>query len=383
LAVNDKYKILAINPGSTSTKIALFENEVEIFSENITHQASELAQFATVNDQYEYRKEMVLSTLRDNGCKLEEIKAFSARGGKMGCIPGGTYLVEQTLLDYINLSIPMNHPCGLAPHIANEIACEQGGTAFMVNPPTVDEFIEVARITGFRDIWRRSGVHALNQKEVAIRYANSLGKSYEELNLIVCHIGGGITVTAHRKGRMIDSSAIMAGDGPMAPTRAGTLPVQDLLEMACSGEYTYKELWTRASRDGGLVDHLGTSDVREVVGRIKDGDRYAALVYEAMMYQIAKYAGSMAVSLDGSVDAIILTGGIARDEYCVSEMRRQLSWIGPIAVIAGEFEMEALAAGALRVLRGEEEAMLFDGRPVWDHKEFLRRYNVTNKQIHK
>jgi len=370
LEKNKKNMILTINPGSTSTKIALFEEDNQILTETIVHSAEDIDRFPSINQQYDYRKNLITKTLRANGYRLENIDAFVARGGDMGSCAAGTYLVEECLLEFNSISRHMDHACELASHIATEFAKKHGGVAYMVNPPTVDEFMDVARICGFRDVWRRCRTHTLNQKEVAIRHAESTGNEYSELNLIVCHIGGGVTVTAHRKGRMIDSNAIMKGDGPMAPTRSGTIPAQELLEMAFSGKFTHQELWDRVSKTGGLMDHLGTADAREIRERIDNGDGYAHVVYDAMIYQIAKYVGSMAVSLEGNVDNILLTGGIAHDEYFVAEITRQIKWIAPIVVYAGEFEMEALAAGALRVMNGQEQPILFDGKPVWDETKF-------------
>ena len=241
-----------------------------------------------------------------------------------------------------------------------------GGVAFVVNPPDVDEFDLIARISGLPDVFRESRGHPLNQKEVAMRYARDVGKRYEDLNLVISHIGGGITVTAHRRGRMVDSSDVINGDGPMAATRAGAIPATAIIKMCFSGKYTEKEMYDRITKTGGLVDHLGTAEVKAVLERIRNNDTYAKLVYDAMIYQIGKSIGAYATVLKGQVDAILLTGGIAHDAYLVEHIRDMVKYIAPVKVYAGEFEMEAMAAGALRVLTGKEEAKEYTGVPVWN-----------------
>ena len=235
----------------------------------------------------------------------------------------------------------------------------------MVNPPDVDEFCDEARVTGLKGVYRESRIHALNQKEIGIRYGAKVGRRYEKLNLIICHIGGGISVTSHKNGRMVDSNDIANGDGPMAPTRCGQLPVKDVIAMCFSGKYTEREMRDKVTKTGGLVDHLGTSDAREVGRMIEQGNAYARLVYNAMIYEIGKTVGAMAAVLKGKVDAVILTGGISHDTYVVEYLKEMVSFVGPVEVMAGEFALEALAAGAIRVLDGQEEAKCYIGVPVW------------------
>jgi butyrate kinase len=242
---------------------------------------------------------------------------------------------------------------------------QYGGAAFVVNPPDVDEFQDVARITGMKEITRTSHIHALNQKETAIRHAASINKKYEDLNLIVAHIGGGVSVVAHRKGKMIDGNDNVGGDGPMAPTRTSSLPTADLVRLCFSGKYTEKQLLERCMKNGGFVDLLGTADTLEVIKRIENGDRYAELVHDAMIYQIVKAVGAMAAALEGRVDGILLGGGLAHDKNLVIKITRFCSFIAPVTAYPGEFEMEAMAAGALRVLRGEEAIKKYSGIPVW------------------
>lgn len=359
------YKVFAINPGSTSTKIAMFEGEKEIFSRNISHDAEKLKEFKEISDQLPYRKEIILNILKEAGQTLEGVDAFSARGGGLVNVEGGVYTIGEKLLEHARECYTVKHPATLGAQLADAFSKEFGGVAFVVNPPDVDEFQDVARVTGLKGIYRESRIHALNQKEIGIRFAAKQGKKYEDMNLIICHIGGGISVTAHRMGKMVDSNDIANGDGPMAPTRCGQLPVKDVVTMCYSGKYTEKEMREKITKTGGLVDHLGTSDAREVTAMIENGNKYAKLIYDSMIYEIGKTAGSMAAVLHGKVDGIVLTGGISHDKYVVEKLTEMLSFIAPVTVMAGEFEMEALAAGAIRALSGEEEAKTYTGIPVW------------------
>lgn len=360
-----KYTIYAINPGSTSTKIAVFENEEKVFSLNIEHDASELAAFAEVSDQLEYRKKMITEALSAQGYDLSKADAYVGRGGGQGSIGSGTYEINELLIDHVKHS-PIKHPATLGSQIAYGLSKQYAKPSFIVNPPDVDEFSDLARMTGVKGVYRESKLHALNQKEVAIRYAESIGCTYEDINVIVAHIGGGVSVTAHKKGRMVDSNDIVQGDGPMAPTRAGALPVSSVIDLCFSGDYSQEELKGLLTKNGGFVSHLGTSDAREVRRRAGAGDSYAALVYDAMVYQIGKYIGSCAAAIEGDVKAILLTGGMVNDSYLVDELTRYAGWIAPISTKPGEFEMEGLAHGALRVISGQTEAKIYDGNPVWD-----------------
>lgn len=360
------YKIFAVNPGSTSTKIAMFEDEQTLFSVNVSHDAEKLKIFPEISDQFEYRKETILAEVEKAGYTLDDVDAFVGRGGGLVSMPGGTYTVNDILYEHAKTGFTVKHPATLGAQLAKYFADQYGVKSYVVNPPDVDEFTDLARLTGWKGIYRESRIHALNQKEIGIRFAASIGKKYEDVNLVICHIGGGISVTAHEKGLMIDSNDIAQGDGPMAPTRCGCVPVKDVIEECFSGRYTEKQMKERMTKTGGLVDHLGTSDAREVGAMIASGNQYAKLVYDGMIYQIGKYAGSMAAVLKGKIDAIVLTGGISHDQYLVDMLTGMIGWIAPITVMAGEFEMEALAAGALRVLRGEEAAKEYSGKPVWN-----------------
>lgn len=364
-------KVLAINPGSTSTKIAVFDGDKEIFKKSVVHDSDKLATFATVSDQLPYRVETILEVCEEQGVDISDCAAFVGRGGGLNSCEGGTYTVNAKMLEHAQRG-GGNHPAALGSQISNSFAKQYGAKAFIVNPPDVDEYEDKARLTGLSDIFRTVSIHSLNQKETAIRVAADLGKTYEQANFIVCHIGGGVSVTAHRRGRMIDSNGIINGEGPMAPTRSGALPAVPLIDMCFSGEYTRDEMYKRVTKSGGFVDHVGTSETLELVDMISAGNKYAELVYDAFQYQIAKEVGSMAVALEGEVDAIILTGGIAHDKDVCANLKRMCGFIAPVEVRAGEFEMEALAAGAVRVLSGAEQPKAYTGEPVFKNFEHIK-----------
>lgn len=364
-----KQFILCVNPGSTSTKIAVFDGRREVFRQGLDHAPEELAQFASINDQIPYRTQMILDALAEHRIALKDIAAFSGRGGGQASHAGGTYLVNDLMAEEAHEEKYASHPALLACQICLAFSRQTGAPAFMTNSPATDEMRDEARITGLKGVYRISHAHALNQKEVAQRYAASIGRRYEDLNLVVCHIGGGVSVTAHARGRMVDTNDILNGDGPMAPTRTGSIPAVDIVNLAfdMAGEgKTRKDVIKFVRSQGGLVNHLGTFDAREVVARIEDGDAYARHVYDAMAYQVSKYVGSMFVALGCQCDAIVLTGGIAHDDYLCGKVEAAVGGIAPVVRMPGEFEMEALAEGARRVLDGEEQALEYTGVPVWD-----------------
>lgn len=358
-------RVLVINVGSTSTKVAIFDGGEPRFRDSFVHDQSELAAFKEVNDQLPYRRSVIMGSLERSGLGLSEVDAVASNGGGLVSLPGGTYRVNATMLAHARAGLTAQHPATLGCQLANEIANELGVPAFVVNPPDLDELDDVARVTGLAGVERESRTHALNEKEVAHRYAASTGRRYEELNLITAHIGGGVSVSAHRRGRMVESNDTLNGDGPMSPNRSGALPASALIDMCFSGKWEAGELHARVSRSGGLLDHLGTSDLQEVAGMVADGDDYAWLVYRAMAYQVGKAIGGCAAVLHGEVDGIILTGGIVNDAGFVQRLTAMVERFGPIAVYPGELELEALAAGACRVLNGEEEALEYTGVPVW------------------
>ena len=352
--------VLAINPGSTSTKIAVYDGDTLRFDANIHHSNEELAQFATVVDQFDFRRQAVLDELAAHGVALSDLAAVVGRGGLVRPIESGTYVVNKAMIRDLTNSPVGHHASNLGGLIARQIADAAGVEAYVADPVVVDEMDDVARIAGHPAFVRKSIFHALNQKAVARLYAAQIGKKYEELNLVVAHLGGGISVGAHRRGRVVDVNNTLDGEGPMTPERAGTLPVGDLIKLCFSGKYTQKEVGEMVKGRGGLVAHLGTNDTIEVLERIKKGDKKAELVLDALCYQTAKSIGEMAVALEGRVDAVLLTGGMAYSEWIVERIRRRVAFIGPFVVFAGQDEMHALASSALGVLKGEREAKVYE-----------------------
>ncbi len=356
-------KILAVNPGSTTTKIAVFDGEEKVFSEDVVHDAETLKTFAGIPDQMDYRKEMILSKLSAEGYSLADFDAFSARGGGMDPCPGGIYSVTSLVVETARKNA--NHPAALGSVIVDEFAKSTGKPAFIVNPPDVDELQPVARITGLSEITRESRVHALSHKEVGRRAAAEIGKLYEEANLIVAHIGGGISVAAHRAGKVVETGDLLNADCPMAPTRAGNLPPGAVVDMCFSGKYTKKDMKDMLLKNGGFVSHFGTSDALEVINKAEAGDAKAELVFNAMIYQVGKTIGSCAAVLHGKVDAIVITGGIARSKAVVDGLKSMVGFLADFFVYPGELEMEALAAGARLVVTGQTDADEYTGIPVW------------------
>lgn len=352
------HRVLAINPGSTSTKIALYENERCVFSEFIRHSTEELASFARIIDQFVFRLHLVKRTLDEHEILLTALHAVVGRGGPLKAIPGGTYLVNERMRADLRTGIQAEHASNLGGLLAYELASRAEIPAYIVDPVSVDEFIPLARITGLPEMRRRSLFHALNLKATAHRVAKDLNKNYNDLNLIMVHLGGGISVGAQQKGHMIDV-ANPNESGPFSPERAGGLPTGDLLNLCFSGKYTHGELKKKLVGNGGLVAHLGMHDAREIERRIDAGDEHAALIYEAMSYGVAKEIGAMAAVLQGAVEAIVLTGGLAHSQRFVNWIRSRTGFIAPVLVYPGEDELQALAEGALRVLRGEEQVKIY------------------------
>ena len=352
-------KLLTINPGSTSTKIGVFEDDKIIFEKTLRHSNEELAAFEKICDQYEFRKNLILDCLKENNIELDSLSTVVGRGGLLKPIEGGTYIVNEPMLEDLREGLQGEHASNLGGIIACEIANQIGVNAFIVDPVVVDELEEVARISGLKEIERKSIFHALNQMAVSRRYAKSIGKEYSELNLIVAHLGGGISVGAHKKGRVIDVNNALDGEGPFSPERTGGLPVGDLIKLCYSGDYTHEEVKKMIKGNGGLVSYLNTNDAREVEERIKNGDKYAELIYSAMAYQVGKEIGAQAAVLKGKVDAIILTGGIAYDKIFISWIEDMVSFISKVIVYPGEDELTALAEGGFRILNGEEHPKIY------------------------
>jgi len=356
----EKVNILVINPGSTSTKLALFNNEKCVFQDTIHHSLAELSQFSSIEDQYQMRKQAVLWFLSQAGQqKSVDLEAIVSRGGTLRPVPGGTYLIDEVMVN--DFGVQGSHPCNLGGKIAFELAQEQGALALTVDPPSTDELCPYARLSGIPQIERRSSFHALNQKATARHLARRLGKEYEALNLIIVHLGGGISVGAHQAGRAIDVNNALDGDGPFSPERSGGLPVKDLVDICYSGKYSREEVYRLLNGGGGLAAYLKTKSGEEVEARIAAGDRLATLVYRTMAYQVAKEVGAMAAVLEGRVDAIGLTGGLAHSELLTGWIRDHIEFIAPVHILPGELEMEALAAGATRVLKGVEPVKTYHG----------------------
>lgn len=360
------WRVLVINPGSTSTKVGLFDGERAVFTVNVAHEASELTKFAGVSDQLPYRVGLIEQALAENGVELASIDAFVGRGGGLLPLPGGTYEVDDVLLDHATRGANgVQHPAQLGPQIAHAFAGRVGRPAFVVNPPDTDELCDEARMTGVRGVYRHVHLHALNLKETAIRHAASAGRAYEECRFVVCHIGGGISVSAHDRGRMVDGADIVGGEGPMAPTRCGALPVAEVLDYLDAGHAT-ADVRRMCMKTGGFVDLLGTSDALEVSRRAEAGDEACRRAWDAMVYQICKEIGAMAAALGGNVDGILLGGGMVHNKGLVRAIEERCGWIAPVFAYPGEFELEAMAAGARRVLNGEEKPLRYSGKPVFE-----------------
>jgi len=350
------FRLLVINPGSTSTKIAVFRDENVEFSETLRHSVEELSQYNSVADQYEFRLNIILNTLKEKDVDINSFSAIVGRGGLLKPIEGGTYKVNEKMLEDLRKAERGEHASNLGAILAYGIAKMIGVDAYIVDPVVVDELNDVARISGLKDIERKSIFHALNQKAVARRHAKTQGKRYEDMNLIVVHLGGGISVGAHQKGRVVEVANALDGEGPFSPERTGGLPVGDLVKLCYSGQYTYEEMKKKLVGKGGLVSYLNTNSAMEVCERIEKGDEYAKLVYYAMAYQTAKEVGACAAALKGNVDGILVTGGIAHDKLFTDWIKEMVSFISDVYVYPGEDELKALAEGGLRVLKGEEKA---------------------------
>lgn len=353
------HRILVINPGSTSTKIAVYLGEDRMFQETISHGGERLAGLGDVLSQYQVRLGGILEVLDKHGECVDAFDAVIGRGGLLKPVEGGVYEVNDKMIHDLvgNGSVP--HASNLGAPLAREIANRAGVRAYIADPIVVDEMWPVARLSGLPELPRRSVFHALNQKAVARQAAEDMGSRYEDVNFVVAHLGGGITVGAHLRGRVVDVSNGLDGEGPFTPERAGALPSLGVVGLCYSGRYTEEDIMRKLAGSGGLVAHLGTNDAIEVERRIDAGDEHAKLVYEAMAYQVAKEIGAYAAVLSGDVDAIIITGGLAHSRRLVDWISERVDYIAPVIVYPGENEMQALAQACLRVLRGEEEARVY------------------------
>lgn len=350
-------KSLIINPGSTSTKIGVFEDETLLFEETLRHPTEVISQYATIVDQKDFRKQIILDLLKEKDFDLNSLQVIVGRGGMLKPIPSGTYAVSDDLLNDLIIGKQGQHASNLGGIIAREIGDSIGVPSYIVDPVVVDELMPIARYSGVPELPRTSVFHALNQKAVAKRYAKEQGKAYDSLNLIVVHMGGGVSVGAHEKGRVVDIFNALDGDGAFSPERAGAVPFGALVTMCFSGKYTEQEVYKKLVGNGGFNAYIGTNDMRDVEKMVNNGDEYAAELREAFIMQLAKDIGSMACVLKGKVDQIIMTGGIAFDTAVTDGLTERAGFIAPITIYPGEDELLALAQGALRVMNGEEKAM--------------------------
>lgn len=349
-------KSLIINPGSTSTKIGVFEDETLLFEETLRHSTEEIAQYATIVDQKDFRKDIIMNLLKEKDFDIKSLGMVVGRGGLLKPIPGGTYAVTDELLNDLKIGKQGQHASNLGGILAREIADEIGVPSFIVDPVVVDELCDEARISGVPELPRTSVFHALNQKAVAKRYAKENNLKYEDLNLIVVHMGGGVSVGAHEKGKVIDVFNALDGDGAFSPERAGGVQSGALIKLCFSGKYTEKEVYKMFVGNGGFNAYIGTNDMRDVEKMVNEGDMKAKAIRDAFIFQMVKNMGSMACVLKGKVDRIIVTGGIAYDKAVVAGLKEACEWIAPFTVYPGEDELLALVQGGLRVMNKEEAA---------------------------
>lgn len=352
--------ILAINPGSTSTKISVYEDTTEVFTKTLRHSNEELAPYKNVIDQLDFRKETIKAALKENNIDINTLAIIVGRGGLVKPIPSGVYEVNQAMIEDIRTGKNGEHASNLGAIIANELAQEVGGIkALIADPVVVDELEPVARISGHSAFPRISIFHALNQKAIAKLYAKNNGKEYKDLNLIVAHLGGGVSVGIHSKGRVIDVNDALRGEGPFSPERSGGLPAAAVVDACFSGKYTEKQIRKMISGEGGVVSYLGTNSFMDVENRVNEGDPEAMLISDAFAYQLAKEIGAMSTVVSGKVDAIIITGGIAYNKDLMEKVKSKVEFIAPVAIYPGEDEMGALAGNGLAILNGTEEVKVY------------------------
>ena len=365
LTADDKIKLLIINPGSTSTKVSLYENETSLFEKSLFHDAPELLKYPHVNDQVPFRYQVILDMLEEEGYDPTEIDVFVGRGGSAYSQPGGVTTVDKRLYDdTVEAKGGSEHPAKLGVMLAWKFAQEFGKNAYTLDPTNVDEYCDYARLTGIKGLYRISHSHVLNQKAVARYHSSKMGKKYRECNYIVAHIDGGITVSAHQNGRMIDGNMGADGEGTFTPTRIGSVPVLALLDYI--EEHSLDEVRLMCSRAGGFVSLFGTADSDVIHAKVDEGDPKACLVWNTMIYQISKQIGEMSAVLCGNVDAILLTGGLVRFDDIRQGIEEHCGFIAPIYVYPGEMEQEALALTVLKALRGKAPILTYSGKPVWD-----------------
>ena len=350
-------KLLIINPGSTSTKIAVYDGENQLFVESISHSAEEIAKYDALVDQFEFRKDLVLETMEKHGVTADDLTAVVARGGLLPPMEAGAYEVNEDMVWQLRYAPEHEHASNLGALIAYAISSERGIPSYIYDGVTVDEMLPILKVTGLPEMRRKGMGHNLNMRAAAMRYAKENHKAYKDCTLIVVHLGGGISVSLHHDGKVAD--IINDEDGPFSPERAGALPLFQVIDMMTSGEYDHKSAMKRVKTKGGLVGHLGTNDSRDVEKMIADGDEHAKFIYDAMAMNVARNIAREAPVVNGKVEAIILTGGIAYSEMFTNMVKERVEFIAPVIIYPGENEMQSLALGGLRVLRGEEEAKVF------------------------
>lgn len=350
-----EHKILVINPGSTSTKIAVYEDEKELFVKTINHPAEKIEKYSKVQDQFDMRKDMILSVLQEKGYNINELSAVVGRGGMLPSVKSGAYKVNKTMVERLKNNPVFEHASNLGAIIAYEIGNSIGVPSYIYDSVRVDELNVIARISGMPDIPRTSTTHVLNSRAMAMKVAKKYGKKYMDMNFVVAHLGGGISLNIQEKGKFVD--VISDDEGPFSPERAGRVPCQALINLCYSGKYDNNTMNKKLKGNGGLKAYLNTTDVRDALKMAENGDKNAKIILEAMAYQVAKGIGELATVVDGKVDAIVITGGIAYSEVITSWIKKRVSFIAPVEIMPGENEMESLALGTLRVLRKEENAM--------------------------
>ncbi len=368
-----EYTVITINPGSSSTKVGVYKGGKVILDETVDHDTHEFDACKTFADQEPIRTKKIMSILDNAGIDMSSVDAVSGRGVGVHSCEGGTYIIDDTAFAHAQNDVAgIHHPATLGIVIAKKLGDKLGVPSYFVNPMSVDELCDEARMTGVKGLYRPSHGHPLNMKQVAINHSRLRGKKYEDCNYVILHMGGGTSIAAHRKGRIIDSTRSGDGQGVISPNRSGDLCIDDVITLMKQRNIDLDGVNLLASRKGGLVDLVGTDDVRKVKKMIAEGDRFAELCYNAMIYTFVKWTAMMAGALGGKVDGILLTGGLAYDEELVAKVKKNTEWIAPVFVYPGSFETEALGAGAERVLNGEEKAKVYSGRPVWNGFDFDR-----------
>ena len=353
-------KIVVMNLGSTSSKLAYWEDKICLLNENLEHPAEEISRYEAVLDQYQYRFDTIHAFLKKNGIDYKDVDAVVSRGGHTRPLVGGTYRINDLMLSEVKSGRFGRHACDIGVLVALQMAREGRAVPMVVDPPVTDEFEPLARYSGLPELPRRSSFHALNHRACGKKHAKKNGLDYTKLNLIVVHMGGGITVAAHKQGRMVDANNGIEGDGPFSTNRTGGLPVGALVDMCYSGQYTQSEMHKKLNGTGGTMAYLGESDMRIVRSKGLSGDKKHMECFDAMMYQVCKEIGAMAAVLNGRVDAILLTGGMAHSDYVQEYITKAVSFIAPVIAYPGEFEMQALALGAYAVLTGEEDIKVLE-----------------------